>query len=282
MKILILLSLALFVCGCGDKDGGNSSATPFNAERAMQDVVRQVELGPRPSGSKAQQELAEIIASELKESQLKKVTVQEPYQNIHGTIPGIQPGIVIVGTHYDTYDQEGFVGANDGASGVAVLLELARVLKEPKQTVMLVFFDKEEARPGHDFGDDGTQGSQQFTRYMQDKKQNTPAPNQVEAMILLDMIGDCDLQIPREANSDPELYQWFADDDVFSGETGPIEDDHLPFLELGIPAVNLIDFTYGSSETPGPYWHTGQDTLDKVCPESLGLVGDKLYNLLTR
>ena len=97
-------------------------------------------------------------------------------------------------------------------------------------------------------------------------------------MILFDMVGDCDLRIPLEGNSDPELYRDIAlqagdEDSPFGGTTGPILDDHIPFKEAGIPAVDLIDFEFGPGPSPGEWWHTTEDTLDKVCPESLGAVG---------
>jgi hypothetical protein len=104
-------------------------------------------------------------------------------------------------------------------------------------------------------------------------------------MVLLDMIGDCDLQIPREFSSDEGLYAAFADaagGAPFEGVTGSILDDHVPFLERGIPAVDLIDFTFGGDSTPGKYWHTGEDTLDKVCPESLDAVGEAALEALPR
>ena len=100
-------------------------------------------------------------------------------------------------------------------------------------------------------------------------------------MILLDLVGDCDLQIPREQNSDRDLYEQL-DGGPISGQTGPVGDDHIPFRDAGIPAVDLIDFTFGPGPTPGAYWHTPQDTLDKVCPESLGAVGRAVLRALPR
>lgn len=104
-------------------------------------------------------------------------------------------------------------------------------------------------------------------------------------MILFDLVGDCDLQIPYEANSDLRLYEYIArsavpGDSPFGGTTGPIGDDHVPFVEVGIDAVDLIDFTYGPGPSPGAYWHTTEDTLDKVCPESLDAVGEAVLAIL--
>ena len=104
-------------------------------------------------------------------------------------------------------------------------------------------------------------------------------------MILLDLLGDCDLQIPREANSDPDLYgqiaaEAVAEDSPFGGTAPPVSDDHIPFVAAGIPAVDLIDFTYGPGPSPGAWWHTTEDTLDKVCPESLDAVGEAVVAVL--
>jgi glutaminyl-peptide cyclotransferase len=101
-------------------------------------------------------------------------------------------------------------------------------------------------------------------------------------MVLFDMVGDCDLAIPMEARSDPGLYGAFAaaDGDVFSNRTFPVDDDHTPFLDRGIPAVDLIDFDYGPGPPPGGWWHTTDDTVDKVCPESLDAVGEAALKAL--
>jgi Zn-dependent M28 family amino/carboxypeptidase len=109
-------------------------------------------------------------------------------------------------------------------------------------------------------------------------------------MVLFDLVGDCDLRIPREANSDAGLYSEFAaaaeeagaSNDPFGGESSGVLDDHIPFREAGIPAVDLIDFAYGPGPSPGAYWHTPEDTLDKVCPESLDAVGEAALIALPR
>jgi glutaminyl-peptide cyclotransferase len=106
--------------------------------------------------------------------------------------------------------------------------------------------------------------------------------------VLFDLVGDCELEIPLETYSDRGLYELFAeaaDDqplDPFGGKTGPVLDDHIPFREAGVPAVDLIDFTYGPGPTPGEYWHTPEDTLDKVCPESLDAVGEAALEAIPR
>ena len=109
-------------------------------------------------------------------------------------------------------------------------------------------------------------------------------------MILFDLVGDCELAIPREASSDEALYESFEEaarevngsDSVvpFGGEVASVSDDHDPFRKAGIPAIDLIDFVYGVGPTPGEYWHTTEDTLDKVCPESLDAVGEPAVRVL--
>ncbi|CAN5167926.1 hypothetical protein BH24ACT23_BH24ACT23_10570 [soil metagenome] len=186
------------------------------------------------------------------------------------------------------------MGANDGASGVAVVLELARVLapRAPLDgpSIHLTLFDAEEARGERSFASDGTRGSQQYVAYAEAAAQGSPLLSDIQAMVLFDLVGDCDLQVPREQGSDPGLYADFeaaaesvdGDAEPFGGETAGVLDDHVPFIRAGIPAVNLIDFTYGPGPSPGAFWHTAEDTLDKVCAESLDAVGEAAVVALGR
>jgi Zn-dependent M28 family amino/carboxypeptidase len=193
----------------------------------------------------------------------------------------------VIGAHHDTKDAiPGFVGANDGASGVAVVLELARALPERLRgpSIHITLFDAEEARGDRPFAEDGARGSAQYVRYARrGGLQGSPPIEDVEAMVLLDLVGDCDLRIPREANSDAALYERFrdaalaldpeADGAPFEGEADGVLDDHIPFARAGVPAVNLIDFEFGPGKSPGEWWHTTEDDLDKVCADSLAAVG---------
>lgn len=305
---LCLLGVATAVGACGGPESAPPAppadeAAEFDAERAFGDVVTQVEFGPRAAGTEANRRQADFIADELRDAGVQDVRIQEPHLNVVGTIPGDGEGVVVVGAHHDTKDAiPGFVGANDGASGVAVVLELARALPERLQgpTIALALFDAEEPRGERAFAEDGTRGSRQYVRYAEEGgAQATPAIDEIRAMVLFDLVGDCDLAIPLEDNSDSGLYELFAeaavDADVaelvggepgsaapFEGTTDAILDDHIPFREAGIPAVDLIDLMFGGGGTPGDFWHTADDTLDKVCVESLDAVGQAAVRAIPR
>lgn len=280
------LAAAVLVAGCGDSEPAGEGG--FDADRAFADLEAQVEIGPRPSGSPGARETAELISSRLTDAGVENVLVQKPYANVLGRIEGSEPGTVVVGAHYDTKDGiPGFVGANDGASGVAVVLELARTLPRPLPgpSVSLALFDAEEARGARPFEVDGTRGSRQYVAYADSGgDQGSPALGEIRAMVLFDLVGDCKLEIPLEAQSDAVLYELFAaaaageassgSPAPFEGRTSPVGDDHVPFRDAGIPALDVIDFGYGPGPPPGAYWHTDDDTLDKVCPESLDAVGE--------
>ena len=290
---LALCAIALFACG---GDSSKEGADRFDGERAYRDLVAQVEIGPRPAGSAASQRTALLIARRLRQAGAEDVQIQTPNRNVVGVVRGRGEGDIVVGAHHDTKDHiPGFVGANDGASGVAVVLELARVFAERSPldgpSLRFVLFDAEEARGGRPFTEDGTRGSAQFVSLAEGGGgQGAPPLEDIDAMVLFDLVGDCDLELPREANSDPQLYDTFAaaaaevdgDEAPFEGEVPAILDDHLPFLEAGVPAVDVIDLRYGPGERPGAYWHTPEDTLDKVCVESLDAVGEAAVRALER
>lgn len=283
---MALVVLCGIVAGCGGDGGTSTNASqPSSADARLgalpfRLVKDQVAIGPRPAGSVGADRTVALIRASLADSGLK-ARVQEPLRNVVATIPGTDPGTIIVGAHYDTLNMAGFVGANDGASGVAVLLALAHEIKGPVDgpSITLAFFDAEEAPPGEAFESAGSAGSNQFVALARKGAQDTPKLDSIKAMYVLDMIGDCSLQIPREANSDEGLYGEL-EGAAFGGTADPVLDDHTPFLAAGIRAVDLIDFTFGPGGTPGAYWHTTEDTVDKVCPASLGQVLRAMRSIL--
>ena len=146
----------------------------------------------------------------------------------------------------------------------------------PGPGVAIALFDGEEARPGREFSADGTRGSRRYLDLAAAGRQGSPPLSAIRAMVLLDMVGDCDLAIPREESSDERpLPRSSPTPTRTSSPVRPVgvEDDHTPFQEAGIPAVDLIDFEYGPGPSPGEWWHTPEDDLDKVCPSALDAVG---------
>lgn len=255
-------------------------------EIAYQHVLDQVAFGPRPTGSEANRRTGDYIIEHLKTSGWMVEEQPFTYQGVTGRNIIARAGkgpVAIIGAHYDTRkraDQdpdltlqaEPVIGANDGASGVAVLLELARALDKDalQNEVWLVFFDAE---------DNGRLDGWEFivgSRFMAQTLNAKP-----EMVVIADMIGDADQQIFKERNSTPELLDriWsIAADLGYSDNFIPeyrwaMLDDHTPFLERGIAAADLIDFDY-------PHWHTTHDTADKVSPDSLERVGRVLEVLL--
>lgn len=259
----------------------------FDGLRAYQDVQTQVSFGPRVPESEGHARVQEWMQDELTAAgwQVEIQTSEalgHPIENIvaHRTD---EPPHIILGAHYDTRmfadndpdpaQHTSFVpGANDGASGVAVLLELARSLPQETVPLWLVFFDAEDN--GRIEGWDWILGSREFVT------NNSIRPR---AVIIVDMIGDADLNIYKERNSNPELTDaiWavaegLGHEDKFIPEyRHSMIDDHTPFVEAGIPAIDIIDFDY-------PYWHTVEDTPDKVSSKSLQAVGDTLHTWITR
>lgn len=295
LAALTALLVAAAAAGCGADDEPAAPAGGFDSRRAMADLEAQVAIGPRPAGSPGARRTAALIARRLRAAGVERVAVQRPWRNVVGTLPGSEPGTVVVGAHFDTKDDvgAGFAGANDGASGVAVVLELARSLPRPLPgpSVSLALFDAEEARGDRPFELDGTRGSRQYVAYARrGGARGSPPLDRVRAMVLFDLVGDCDLEIPLEANSSPELYAPFAEaaerrtgsPAPFEGTSGAVADDHVPFLEAGVPAVDLIDFTFGPGPSPGAWWHTPEDDLDRVCASSLDAVGEAALEAIPR
>ena len=279
-----LLALALGAAGCGPSAGGASEATVdrFDERRAFAELARQVALGPRPAGSAASRRLAARLRRALPAGRLERVP--GGLRNVVGRLPargrGARAKAIVVAAHYDTKDIPGFVGANDGASGTATVVELARALAARpapahRPEIRFVLFDGEESpRGSRDFLRDGLRGSRAYLAAHR---------REIGRVVLLDFVGDRDLSLPREAGSDPALWSRLraAARRVGVGAVFPplsrgvVLDDHTPFTRAGIPAIDLIDFDY-------PYFHTVDDTLDKVSADSLDAVGEAVLELLLR
>jgi Zn-dependent M28 family amino/carboxypeptidase len=266
------------------------SAAPlaFDGARAFEHIRQLVAIGPRVAGTPGAMAAREYIRNQLtalkvpvEEQSFQAATPIGPAQmvNLRAMLPGdASKGRLIIAGHYDTkrFEDITFVGANDGGSSTAFLIELARVLttrNNPRQ-IELLFLDGEEAVIEWE-GDDNTYGSRHYV----ETARKAGTLKDIRALVLIDMIGDRDLRIKRETQSTPWLTDiiWRAARELkrreFLDEGTPINDDHLPFLEAGVPAVDVIDLDY-------PWWHTAGDTLDKVSPESLKVVGDVLLHAL--
>jgi Zn-dependent M28 family amino/carboxypeptidase len=261
----------------------------FEGRAAFAHVERLVGFGPRPSGSQALARARQYIVSELKRAGARireqPFTAQTPdgpirMVNVIAELPGRRPEAILVGGHYDTkfFPNFTFVGANDGGSSSGLLLELARSLaRRPREfTYWIVFFDGEESRREWS-ATDGIYGS----RHLAESLRRDGLAGQLRAAVVVDMVGDRRLNIRREATSTPWLTDllWGSARRLgyrahFLEETLAVEDDHAPFLREGIPSALLIDFDYE------PYWHTPEDTLDKLSRRSLQVVGDVLLDAL--
>lgn len=294
LYLTLILGLLLIVLGWytasfltfGSDSESVSTTTPeprlFDGTRAYTDVQTQVDMGPRTPGSAGHAQVREWMRKEL-ESAGWIVEIHEtealgnPIYNLIAKRSDAPPQVILA-AHYDTRifadndpDEnkrtQPVPGANDGASGVAVLLELARTLPQDTVPVWLVFFDAEDN--GRIEGWDWILGSRAFANEI---------AVQPQSVVILDMIGDANLNIHYEKNSDQtiraEIWDTAArlgyEEAFIQTEKYSMLDDHTPFLEKGIPAVDIIDFDY-------PYWHTIQDTPDKVSAESLQIVGRTIW-----
>ena len=275
MRVLLALALVLVL---------QAPTTPrFDSNRAWEHLRQLVALGPRPSGSPAIEQSRKYIKDQLAAAGVAVVEQtwdeQTPIDkvrmvNLIATIPGARKDRIAITGHYDTklFREFRFVGASDGGSSAAFLIELARVLKARRNTATydVIFLDGEEARLTDWRGTDNTYGSRHYVEVA--KRDGSIAS--LKANVLVDMIGDRDLRLKRDTNS----TRWLTDivwdtarrqklDAYFVPDATAIEDDHLPFLATGVPSVDIIDLEYDP-------WHTAKDTLDAVSARSLQIVGD--------
>jgi Zn-dependent M28 family amino/carboxypeptidase len=264
--------------------GVEAGAAPqINAARAMQYVREIVGMGPRPVGSAGHRKLEAYLLAHLKGDPVEtdEFTATTPVgsfpmRNYIARYPGTKEGVIVIATHYDTvYSLKNFVGANDGGSGTGLLLELAHQLRTGKRegpSVWLVWLDGEEA-----FKQWSPTDSVYGSRHLAQKWQKDGTTKKIKAFLLLDMIGDADLNINRDSNSTPALLAVVEQAATRLGYQSHFfrreiaaEDDHQPFAAVGVPVADLIDFEYGYGEA---FWHTPEDTLDKLSPRSLEIVG---------
>jgi glutaminyl-peptide cyclotransferase len=261
----------------------------FVTGNAWEHLVRQVSIGPRPSGGPAIEATRQYIRSVLEHSGIEvreqAFDAETPVGtlrmvNLVATLPGRRAERIALGSHYDTkrFTEFRFVGASDGASSTAVLLELGRALQQRDRefTIELIFFDGEEATRRAWEGTDHTYGSRHYVS----TAQQSGTLVGLEALILLDMVGDRNLNFRREATSTTWLTDiiWAAAARLghevnFLDQRTAIEDDHYPFLAAGVAATDIIDLDY-------PAWHTPADDLDQVSARSLEVTGRTVLEAL--
>ena len=269
-------------------------AATFDGARAFDHLKQLVAIGPRPAGSEEAKKTRDYIKQQM--SALGLTVAEQSFQattpigpvsmvNVSVRVPGggASTKRLIIAGHYDTklFKEFRFVGANDAGSSTAFLIELARVLKDRKNElpIELLFLDGEEA-----FGEWET-GNTFGSRYYVEAARKAGTLNQIGALVLVDMIGEKNPVFQREENSTPWLVDaiWSAAGKLnrpeFVSRSTPISDDHLPFLEAGIPSVDIIDLDYPDDATR-QFWHTAEDTIDKLAPGSLQAVGDVLLAAL--
>jgi Zn-dependent M28 family amino/carboxypeptidase len=266
------------------------SGAELSGISALEYTRKAVAFGPRPAGSSANKALQAYIIARLKthgceitEDAFTATTPKGPIamKNIIAKFPGKSGRAIALTGHFDTklFPGRKFVGASDGGSSTGLLLELAAVLAKQPRTddIYVVFFDGEEA-----FGDWSDTDSVYGSRHLAAKWRGDGTLARLKALINLDMIGDKRLNIRQEANSSPSLRRlfWTTASELgykvyFPDEQIATDDDHMPFIRLGVPAIDIIDFDY-------PPWHTDSDTMDKLSAQSLEIVGTVTLEVVRR
>jgi glutaminyl-peptide cyclotransferase len=267
--------------GCGDKSSSPAQAAGlrvdrFDADRAFADLRHQVELGPRPAGSAQARRLARWLRDRLPHGRIERV--RGGWENVAGGVPG-RGEPILVAAHYDTKDLPRFVGANDGAGGTAAVLEIARALAMADRPasappIRFVLFDGEESpNDKRSFYSTGLRGSRPYARRH---------AAGIRAMVLLDFVAEKGrMRIPREDSSHLGLWTRLREaarkvgaQAAFPDDTaGAVTDDHTPFQRRGVPAIDLIDFTFDC-------WHRPCDDMSAVSARSLDLAGETVIQML--
>jgi glutaminyl-peptide cyclotransferase len=286
------LLMTFILCACAQAPPAAPDKSGLSGENAMKYVRAQVAFGPRPPGSPALEKCRGFLRQNLSQFGYQieddAFLAQTPYGPVtmHNLIAHKgrgDRGIIALASHYDTKLMEGknFVGANDAGSSTGLLLELARVLADSKgpQDYWFVFLDGEEA-----FVEWSTFDSTYGSRHLAQRWKGEGLVPKIRALILLDMIGDKDLDVWYETNSTKRLMDLFWSTaqrlglgSILSNIKGAVGDDHLPFLDVGIPSVDIIDLNYGPENS---FHHTTADTLDKISPESMEKVGRVVLAML--
>ena len=285
---VVVVALVLALTAGGSSEPESAAAPPataavkranrFDSARAWKHLEHQVALGPRPAGSPQLAQLASYIRERIPRGRYEPVAGHPGLRNVVGRIPGAKPAIVLA-AHYDTKNLPGFVGANDGAGGTAAVLEIARKLRKAERPkgapeIRFAFFDGEEA----------TDDTQPFeaTALRGSRAYAARHGRETRALVLLDFVAEKgEMRIPQEAGSDERIWRRLraAAKRVGSqaafppGLVGQVTDDHTPFMRRGIPAVDLIDFTFEC-------WHKTCDDLSAVSERSLDLSGEAVLELM--
>jgi glutaminyl-peptide cyclotransferase len=286
----VLMTFILYACAQAPHSSAGKSG--LSGEKAIEHVRAQVAFGPRPPGSPALDKCRAYLRQQLSGHGYQidddVFVTQTPYGPItmHNLIAHKgkgENGIIALASHYDTKLMEGvnFVGANDAGSSTGLLLELARVLADSNEKLdyWFVFLDGEEA-----FVEWSTFDSTYGSRHLAQKWKAEGMVSRIRALILLDMIGDKNLDVWYETNSTKRLMDLFWSTaqriglgSILSQVKSGVGDDHMPFLDVGIPCLDIIDFNYGPENS---YWHTAADTPDKLSPQSMEKVGKVVLTML--
>ncbi len=303
--LMPILAIILF-CSCSKKENTKKNNNPntnnttlqIDGNKAFAEVKSFVSLGARDSGTEGAKQAATYIASSLKELGIDPLidefsddigSDKITFRNITGIIHGTKRKTVIIASHYDTKSgiSDDFIGANDSGSSTGLLLALAAKLKtQPPMPydIILAFLDGEECIKLYN-STDGLHGSRHLAATLASNK----IADRVLAVIILDMIGDKNLNISIPRNSTPKLISLVFDAahavgsrQHFSLSDSMILDDHVPFLRAGMPAIDLIDFKFGSTPEKNDYWHTTNDTMDKLSAESLKITGNVVLEMLSQ
>jgi glutaminyl-peptide cyclotransferase len=291
MSLVLAVTIAIgpTVAAAASKD--NAPLPHIDAKRAFEYTREVTAFGPRYMGSENHKKLERYILEHLKGDQVEDdaftadtVEGKFPVRNIIAKFPGTKDGIIVILGHYDTVyplRNSGFVGANDGGSSTAILLEYANQLRKKRDgySVWLVWTDGEEA-VRHWTDTDSVYGA----RHLAEKWEKDGTLKKIKALMVMDMIGDADLDIARNTKG----AAWLLDliysaaerqgyQSHFYAQEGPIEDDHVPFFGRGVPCADVIDLDYGYNNV---FWHSPQDTMDKLSPKSLQIVGDTILETI--